>query len=109
MAEVVQLLPEPADGGASGQPAVIPIYEAKTQLSRLVKRAKAGETIYLGAYGHPEAILAPVPDSRPRFRLGTMAHLHDPDFDSTTLSDPDPEILADFEAGAERDRHADPL
>ena len=33
------------------------IHEAKTNLSKLVKRAAAGETIYIGAYGKPEAAL----------------------------------------------------
>jgi prevent-host-death family protein len=31
----------------------ISIHEAKTNLSKLVKRAAAGETIYIGAYGKP--------------------------------------------------------
>ena len=31
----------------------IPIHEAKTNFSKLVKRAEAGETIYIGAYGKP--------------------------------------------------------
>jgi len=38
----------------------ISIHEAKTNLSKLVKRAAAGETIYIGAYGKPEAVLAAV-------------------------------------------------
>ncbi|WP_461246129.1 type II toxin-antitoxin system Phd/YefM family antitoxin [Treponema sp. R6D11] len=38
----------------------IPIHEAKSNLSRLVKRAAAGETIYIGAYGKPEAIITAV-------------------------------------------------
>lgn len=72
--------------------AVVPIYEAKTNLSKLVKRAKAGETIYIGAYGHPEAILAPVP-SRPKFRLGVHAHLLTPELKEQLdhFDDPDPE------------------
>jgi prevent-host-death family protein len=37
--------------------ATIPIHEAKSNLSKLVKRAAAGETIYIGAYGKPEAAL----------------------------------------------------
>ena len=36
------------------------IHEAKTNLSRLVKRALAGETIYIGAYGKPEVALKAV-------------------------------------------------
>ena len=35
----------------------ISIHEAKTNLSKLVKRAAAGESIYIGAYGKPEAVL----------------------------------------------------
>ncbi|MCL2127273.1 MAG: hypothetical protein FWH38_03370 [Treponema sp.] len=35
----------------------VSIHEAKTNLSKLVKRAVAGETIYIGAYGKPEAML----------------------------------------------------
>jgi antitoxin (DNA-binding transcriptional repressor) of toxin-antitoxin stability system len=40
--------------------ATITIHEAKTNLSRLIKRAAAGETIYIGAYGKPEAALTAV-------------------------------------------------
>ncbi|GHV71701.1 hypothetical protein AGMMS49928_24720 [Spirochaetia bacterium] len=38
-------------------PAAVPIHEAKTTLSQLVKRAAAGETIYIGAHGKPEVML----------------------------------------------------
>jgi len=38
----------------------ISIHEAKSNLSKLVKRAASGETIYIGAYGKPEAILTAV-------------------------------------------------
>jgi len=38
----------------------IPIHEAKSNLSKLVKRAAAGETIYIGAYGKPEAVITSV-------------------------------------------------
>ena len=44
---------------------VIPIHEAKSNLSRLVKRAVAGETIYIGAYGKPEAAIVSI-DTLPR-------------------------------------------
>ena len=33
------------------------IHEAKTNFSKLVKRAAAGETIYIGSFGKPEAVL----------------------------------------------------
>jgi antitoxin (DNA-binding transcriptional repressor) of toxin-antitoxin stability system len=38
----------------------VSIHEAKTSLSRLVKRAMAGETIYIGAYGKPDVALTAV-------------------------------------------------
>jgi len=38
----------------------VTIYEAKTNLSKLVKRAAAGETVYIGSYGRPEAVLTSV-------------------------------------------------
>ena len=38
---------------------VYTIYEAKTQLSKLGKRAAAGETIYVGAYGNAQFMLLP--------------------------------------------------
>jgi antitoxin (DNA-binding transcriptional repressor) of toxin-antitoxin stability system len=44
----------------------IPIHEAKSNLSKLVKRAVAGETIYIGAYGKPEAILSAVTPNKIR-------------------------------------------
>jgi len=47
----------------------IPIHEAKSNLSKLVKRAAAGETIYIGAYGKPEAILTAVSENKIRAEL----------------------------------------
>ncbi|MCL2721811.1 MAG: type II toxin-antitoxin system prevent-host-death family antitoxin [Treponema sp.] len=38
----------------------ISIHEAKTNFSKLVKRAEAGETIYIGAYGKPTVALEAV-------------------------------------------------
>jgi antitoxin (DNA-binding transcriptional repressor) of toxin-antitoxin stability system len=35
----------------------IPIHKAKSTLSQLVKRAAAGETIYIGGYGKAEVAL----------------------------------------------------
>jgi antitoxin (DNA-binding transcriptional repressor) of toxin-antitoxin stability system len=35
----------------------IPIHKAKSTLSQLVKRAAAGETIYIGGYGRAQAML----------------------------------------------------
>ena len=47
---------------------IIPIHQAKSNLSKLVKRAAAGETIYIGAYGKEEAAIVSiesVPKKRP--------------------------------------------
>jgi prevent-host-death family protein len=38
----------------------VSIHEAKTNFSKLVKRAAAGETIYIGSYGKPEVVLMAV-------------------------------------------------
>ena len=43
----------------------ISIHEAKSNLSKLVKRAAAGETIFLGPYGKPEAAIVS-PDLLPK-------------------------------------------
>lgn len=40
------------------------IYEAKTQLSKLVERAAAGEEIVIARGGHPLARLVPLAPSR---------------------------------------------
>ncbi|MCC6376506.1 MAG: hypothetical protein IT191_05755, partial [Microbacteriaceae bacterium] len=63
-------------------PEVVSIYDAKTQLSKLVKRARAGETIFIGAFGKPEAILAPLP-KKPKIRFGVLESLRDPNFDDS--------------------------
>ena len=38
----------------------VSIHEAKTNFSKLVKRAEAGETIYIGAYGKPSVVMTAV-------------------------------------------------
>ncbi len=34
---------------------IIPMHQAKSSLSRLVKRAAAGEVIFIGSYGRAES------------------------------------------------------
>lgn len=76
---------------------VISIYDAKTQFSKLVKRAQSGETIYIGAYGHPQAILSPAPVKKP-IKIGIWAHKKKPDaYKSENLVSSDPAINNDFE------------
>ena len=42
------------------------VHEAKTHLSRLLKRVQSGEEIVLAKNGHPIARLVPMPDARKR-------------------------------------------
>ena len=52
------------------------MHQAKNSLSHLVKRAAAGETILIGAYGKAEAKLVSVNDTPPHpNRLGLMNRL----------------------------------
>lgn len=83
---------------------VVPISEAKANLSKLVKRASAGEVIYLGAYGRPDAILAPVP-ARRAITIGVWQDRRAPDFvyDADDLIGPDRELDADVRSALDRD------
>jgi len=51
----------------------IPIHEAKSNLSKLVKRAAAGETIYIGAYGKAEAVITSANSEKIRAELRKQA------------------------------------
>jgi antitoxin (DNA-binding transcriptional repressor) of toxin-antitoxin stability system len=82
----------------------INLYEAKTQLSRLVDDAANGETIIIAKDGKPMAQLGPVSGTgkRPR-QLGQLAeHAKDIDWIQwwREWKAADREIEADFEAAA---------
>jgi antitoxin (DNA-binding transcriptional repressor) of toxin-antitoxin stability system len=63
-------------------PKVYTIYEAKTQLSKLGKRAAAREKFYVGAYGQPSFILTPLPPQQKQcLRLGVFALKAQNDYD----------------------------
>jgi prevent-host-death family protein len=47
-------------------PELVNLYDAKTQLSRLIDRAAAGEDIVIGRAGKPVVRLVPVEDALPR-------------------------------------------
>lgn len=72
------------------------IYEAKTQLSKLSKRAAAGETIYIGAYGVPQLILTALPKKPLKRQLGIWDGGKTIDYDA--LASADTEIAAWLEA-----------
>lgn len=81
---------------------VVSIYEAKTHLSQLIKKAQAGETIYIGAYGQPQAVIAPTPTKKP-IRIGVLAHKYKPgDLKDKDIIGPDPDIETDFEKSIDR-------
>ena len=76
----------------------VSLYEAKTQLSRLVDRAAAGEEIVISKSGRPRARLVPMEDTRPlrvpgkgkgRWNVGRTFDVPLPD-----------DVLADFEGGS---------
>lgn len=52
-------------------------HEAKTQLSRLIAAAEAGEEVIIARRGTPAVKLVPV--EKRTFRFGTLAHLVDPE------------------------------
>lgn len=51
-------------------PDVVNVYEAKTQLSRLLERVAAGEEIVIGKAGRPVAVLVPYREQVEPRRLG---------------------------------------
>lgn len=79
-----------------GMSAQVNIYEAKTQLSKLVERAASGEEIVIARGGRPMARLVPL--ARPTGRRKAGAYRGQmwiaPDFDE--LAD---EVLASFQDG----------
>jgi prevent-host-death family protein len=59
-------------------PELVNLYDAKTQLSRLIDRAAAGEDIVIGRAGKPVVRLVPVDDALPR-QPGLLKGLAVPD------------------------------
>ena len=62
----------------AAMPEVMNLYDAKTQLSRLIDRATAGEDILIGRAGKPLVRLVPVDDMAPR-QPGLLKGLTVPD------------------------------
>lgn len=74
---------------------VVNVHEAKSQLSRLIARAEAGEEVVIARAGTPAVRLAPInPAPRARRQPGLLRGLHIPDevFDPLT-----PQELKDWE------------
>ena len=53
---------------------IVSMHAAKSTLSQLVKKAAAGQTVYIGAYGRAEAklVAATTTVERPRKRIGLL-------------------------------------
>jgi prevent-host-death family protein len=54
---------------------LVNVHEAKTQLSRLLERAHAGEEIVIAKAGEPYARLVPLARQTPRRERGTLKGL----------------------------------
>lgn len=77
--------------------AAITIYDAKTNLSKLIKRAAAGETIYVGSFGKAEAVIAPLPVApNKNIQLGAFKGEKDTWYDDAAFFDTDLEIMKMF-------------
>jgi len=73
------------------------MHEAKTQLSRLVERALAGEEVVIARAGKPLVRLVPVVEEKPRRQFGRLKGKIRiaPDFDETPQ-----DIIDSFYQGA---------
>ena len=50
----------------------INVHEAKTQLSKLIAKAEAGEEVIIARHGKPVARLVPFEELQPKRRFGSM-------------------------------------
>ena len=74
---------------------VVNIHAAKTQLSKLLDAAAAGEEVIIAKAGKPVAKLVSIDAAAPLRRLGILdGKIHVPDDFDDPLSD---EIIAEFE------------
>jgi len=77
----------------------ITIYDAKANLSKLVKRAQAGKTVYIGAFGIPQAVIAPLP-TKPKIKIGVWQGKHKITYTDDDLINSDPELVRQMTEGA---------
>ena len=70
---------------------IINVYEAKTQLSKLLDQVAKGEEIRIGKYGKPIARLVP---DKPKFKKRTLGKLNGKGYwMSDDFNDTPPEVL----------------
>ena len=67
--------------------AIVNVHEAKTNLSKLMERARAGEEIILARAGKPYVRLVPLATEKPRRQPGRLKGMVIPD----SFSEPLPE------------------
>lgn len=79
--------------------ATVNIHEAKTHLSRLLERVRAGETIIIAKAGEPLAELRPIPRADVVFG-GLADRIH---YDDTAFEAADTEVAALFDRDLEVD------
>jgi antitoxin (DNA-binding transcriptional repressor) of toxin-antitoxin stability system len=78
---------------------VITIYDAKANLSKLVKRAQAGKTVYIGAFGIPQAVIAPLP-TKSKIKIGVWQGKHKITYSDDDLMNSDSELVKQMTEGA---------
>jgi prevent-host-death family protein len=82
--------------------AIVTVHQAKTQLSKLIARAEAGEEIVIARGREPAVKLTPVGKPAPKRQFGSMKHL--PDIPDAFFFDPLPEEeLRLYEGGDDED------
>ena len=79
---------------------VITIYDAKTNLSKYVKQAKAGKPVYIGSYGQREVVLMAAEPAKNTVKFGVAAGKIQ--YTDTALEGPDDDIQALFYGGNEK-------
>jgi antitoxin (DNA-binding transcriptional repressor) of toxin-antitoxin stability system len=78
---------------------IVPMHQAKSSLSQLVKRAAGGEIIFIGSYGRAEAMLTSATSVKSKKRLGLLeGKMKIPDDFDAPLPH---ELLASFEGNME--------
>ena len=50
---------------------IVTIYDAKTNLSKYIKQAKAGTPVYIGSYGEQEVVLMASKPKKTNIKFGT--------------------------------------
>ncbi|HEX4774483.1 MAG TPA: type II toxin-antitoxin system prevent-host-death family antitoxin [Candidatus Saccharimonadales bacterium] len=73
---------------------VINIYDAKTNLSKYIKQAKAGQPVYIGSYGQKEVVLMAAKPDKPTIKFGVAAGKYK--YDESVLEGIDDDIQEMF-------------